>query len=245
MTIWSPVGLDFHLTISILNNKMDLSSLEGPPIHNPRITISLSPNYNIPRRPVPTPSQGCEHAPCRRRPTPTPPRPVSVDSRGRCQDEERDARARLSVPPLRITRPKSADGRDTRFAQSDHLHPSGHNRNRFYRDPQPQLRNTRVRDTLVWMERQRVWVASNRAPRLPQSQCQSQSRPRSHSDSPRSQTNINGLIGNDELPPSYENHYSDRVVHVTDAGLVPVPAVAGRGRVSSQDRLRWVVRPGE
>jgi hypothetical protein len=168
---------------------MDLSTLEGPPIHDPRFTIT--PNHNIPRRPVPVRSQHRhDQSPGRLllHPTPPPTRPRSVDSPRRHQSQNAEAntntntRPRLSLITPRGTRPRSLDSRDNRSWQRNLCLPV--NRNKPYshfRDrtpppppnrhmllpnpqshaqPQPRHHPSRTRDTLVWLEDQQVWITA-------------------------------------------------------------------------------------
>ncbi|RMJ21782.1 hypothetical protein PHISP_07344 [Aspergillus sp. HF37] len=264
---------------------MDLSSLEGPPIHDPRFTIT--PNHNIPRCPDPVRSQHRhDQSPGRLllHPTPPPARPRSADSPRRHQTQNTEAntntntRPRLGLITPRVTRPRSLDSRDNGSWQRNLCLPVNRNRPPYnhFRDrtttapspppnrhtvlpraqlqPQPHHHDpSRTRDTLVWLEDQQVWITAGSPSHDPgpqnllhpypyphaqyqsQSQSQFQPRPRSLSDShpapTNTTTNTNALIEDDDLPPSYESHYFDRVV-CADGGAVQVVVVPQAGPVA-------------
>ncbi|RJE26449.1 hypothetical protein PHISCL_01250 [Aspergillus sclerotialis] len=248
---------------------MDLSSLEGPPIHDPRFTIAPS-HPNLPRIHLEYPVSSQNHTE-RRLQQILPTRPASADTipfqygRFRNRDhltprQSSSSRRSLSTISLRSTRRSSLSNRSP---GSDFLH--GRAQNDYRRSqhgdsssldippnphllPQPQPQRTM--GELVWLENENMWVVSEPLS-LPLSSGPPNSYPPAQQRSPtlamptiEPQPWMDETL-DDDLPPSYESHYFDRVLTVQPRETEPEPEMPVQdapviGTATTQpDTSRW------
>lgn len=228
----------FHTTKTYT---MDLSSLEGPPLpdssFNVRTSVWSPRGTEIPRIHLdPTPSTSTWPQ------TPSlnyddyPPRPASSGSTAlrryhRSQDQNAETyqfrRRSYNDESPGLLHPPSSSSNGYRVSESDLANHAG----------------TQRRNTLVWCEAQKTWLAlerhapGNTAPALsiPQSQsaesyhAASRGLGQSHSQS----QNRDRYMDGDDLPPPYESHYYDRI-------LAAQPMSSAHGQYPYQNR-----RPGQ
>ena len=247
---------------------MDLSSLEGPPIHDPRFTISPA-HPNLPRIHLEYPVSSQNHTE-RRLHQILPTRPASADTipfqHGRFQNQDRltprqsfSSRRSLSTIAPRSTRRSSLSNRSPRsdffqsriqndYRRSQHgysssldIPPNSH----LLPQPQPQ----RTVGELVWLENESMWVfleplpvSLSSGPRnsYPPAQQRSPARP---TPTIEPQPWMDETL-DDDLPPSYESHYFDRVLPVQPRETesepeMPVPAPVIGTATTQADTSRW------
>lgn len=233
---------------------MDLSSLEGPPIHDPRFTIAPA-NQTAPR--IHLDSAPAYQINGRRRPS----RPASAEiitfQHGRyyAQEPNRPLPTRRSVNVIPPRSRRRSHSPCANFSLR-HPHPQPSNSWRFPCSPGPAReassftpnpalahpRGLRNPGHLIWLDDENMWIVSDNSQRVsssqnvnpnlcprpqPYNQRHYQQRQQQHQQ--RSPIDIlppldpHQWTEDDDLPPSYESHYFDRVLPVQPLPPPPPP----------------------
>lgn len=244
------------------SSQMDLSSLEGPPIHDPRFTIS--PNLPHIRLDAAPPSHSTSIPPERRLPS----RPASTDNTPlhgiyyHAHDPARPSRHSLGIIHRgsrrrrslgdRVSRggtllPQTQAGLGHRWRLPYTYTPNHADTNTHTNHlAQPPNSNPNPAGQLVWLETENMWIVADELPATqgPDSRFYPSHHITTHHYQP-DPVDFGPWTDpppDDDLPPSYESHYFDRVLVVQPVvereAPPPPPVVVGDFRLRG-DTSRW------